>query len=93
MFSRGEGVNLKPLKRIKLPHSLGQFYSAVTNFIGFDMFSGDEWKLMGLAAYGEPKYKDFFSQRVLSANGNGDFHSEHSHARSPHREHYQFPAD
>jgi len=74
LFSQGEDIRLKVLKRIKLPHSLGQFYSAVTNFIGFDMFAGDEWKLMGLAAYGKPVYKDFFAQKVLSTNGNGDFH-------------------
>jgi carbamoyltransferase len=91
MFSRGEGVNLKPLKRIKLPHSLGQFYSAVTNFIGFDMFAGDEWKLMGLAAYGKPVYKDFFSRRVLSANGNGDFHLNIRTLDHHLAKRYQFP--
>jgi carbamoyltransferase len=91
MFSHGEDVNLRPLKRIKLPHSLGQFYSAVTNFIGFDMFAGDEWKLMGLAAYGEPVYKDFFSRRVLSANGNGDFHLNIRTLDHHLAKHYQFP--
>jgi carbamoyltransferase len=91
MFSRGDGVSLKPLKRIKLPHSLGQFYSAVTNFIGFDMFAGDEWKLMGLAAYGNPVYKDFFARRVLSANGNGDFHLNIRTLDHHLAKHYQFP--
>ncbi len=74
LFSQGEGNRLRVLKRIKLPHSLGQFYSAVTNYIGFDMFSGDEWKVMGLAAYGKPDYYDFFAERVLTTNGNKDFH-------------------
>ncbi|PYP86056.1 MAG: carbamoyltransferase [Blastocatellia bacterium AA13] len=74
MWSRGEGTRVRPLKRIKLPHSLGQFYSAVTNFLGFDMFGGDEWKVMGLAAYGRPVYSDFLSRRVLSLNGSHDFH-------------------
>jgi carbamoyltransferase len=74
MFSVGEGRRVRPVKRIKLPHSLGQFYSAVTNFLGFDMFAGDEWKVMGLAAYGEPEFYDFFARRVLSTNGNHDFH-------------------
>jgi carbamoyltransferase len=74
MFSKGNGREVRPLKRVKLPHSLGQFYSAVTNFLGFDMFGGDEWKVMGLAAYGEPEYYDFFSRRVLTTNGNSDFH-------------------
>lgn len=74
MFAHGRGTQIRPLKRIKLPHSLGQFYSAVTNFLGFDMFAGDEWKVMGLAAYGEPRYYDFFAERVLSINGDHDFH-------------------
>ena len=73
LFSRGEDRRIQPLKRIKLPHSLGQFYSAVTNYLGFDMFEGDEWKVMGLAAYGKPEYYDFFAKRVISINGNHDF--------------------
>lgn len=73
LFSRGEDRTIRPLKRIKLPHSLGQFYSAVTNYLGFDMFEGDEWKVMGLAAYGKPEYYDFFAKRVLSVNGHHDF--------------------
>jgi carbamoyltransferase len=74
LFSLGEGTRIKSLRRIKLPHSLGQFYSAVTNFLGFDMFAGDEWKVMGLAAYGQPAYYDFFATRVLRVNGKRDFH-------------------
>ncbi len=73
LFSRGDDKTIRTLKRIKLPHSLGQFYSAVTNYLGFDMFEGDEWKVMGLAAYGKPEYYDFFAKRVLSVNGNHDF--------------------
>jgi carbamoyltransferase len=73
LFSLGVGTKITPLKRIKLPHSLGQFYSAVTNFLGFDMFAGDEWKVMGLAAYGEPEYYEFFAKNVLSVNGHHDF--------------------
>ncbi|HEY2963247.1 MAG TPA: carbamoyltransferase C-terminal domain-containing protein [Pyrinomonadaceae bacterium] len=73
LFCRGEDRNIHPFKRIKLPHSLGQFYSAVTNYLGFDMFEGDEWKVMGLAAYGKPEYYDFFAKRVLSVNGHHDF--------------------
>ncbi len=73
MFCRGKGNKIEVLKRIKLPHSLGQFYSAVTNYIGFDMFQGDEWKVMGLAAYGKPEFYDFFRDKVLTTNGRGDF--------------------
>jgi carbamoyltransferase len=73
LFAQGQGNHVTPLKRIKLPHSLGQFYSAVTNFLGFDMFQGDEWKVMGLAAYGKPEYYDFFAERVLSVTGPESF--------------------
>ncbi|MGI8567055.1 MAG: carbamoyltransferase family protein [Pyrinomonadaceae bacterium] len=90
MFSRGEDRNIKPLKRIKLPHSLGQFYSAVTNFLGFDMFGGDEWKVMGLAAYGEPEFYDFFARRVLTVNGNHDFHLNIRVLDHHLAKHYQF---
>jgi carbamoyltransferase len=91
LFSKGRGNKIEVLKRIKLPHSLGQFYSAVTNFIGFDMFAGDEWKVMGLAAYGTPKYYDFFRERVLTTNGNGDFHFNIKVLDHHLAKHYQFP--
>lgn len=90
LFTHGRGNKMEILKRIKLPHSLGQFYSAVTNYIGFDMFAGDEWKVMGLAAYGEPKYVDFFREKVLTTNGSGDFRF-HIDVLDHHlAKHYQF---
>ncbi|MCC6452745.1 MAG: carbamoyltransferase [Acidobacteria bacterium] len=91
LFCKGEGNKIKVLKRIKLPHSLGQFYSAVTNFIGFDMFAGDEWKVMGLAAYGEPKYYDFFREKVLTTNGDGSFRYNYKILDHHLAKHYQFP--
>ncbi|HEY8558960.1 MAG TPA: carbamoyltransferase C-terminal domain-containing protein [Pyrinomonadaceae bacterium] len=91
LFSHGKGNKLEVLKRIKLPHSLGQFYSAVTNYIGFDMFTGDEWKVMGLAAYGKPKFYDFFSQKVLTKNGSGDFHFNIKVLDHHLAKHYEFP--
>jgi carbamoyltransferase len=90
LFSQGEENRLKVLKRIKLPHSLGQFYSAVTNFIGFDMFGGDEWKVMGLAAYGKPEYYDFLKDKVLTTNGNNDFHLNIRILDHHLAKHYQF---
>ena len=90
LFTLGEGTRIKPLKRIKLPHSLGQFYSAVTNFLGFDMFGGDEWKVMGLAAYGEPEFYDFLSRRVLTTNGDHDFHLNIRVLDHHLAKHYQF---
>lgn len=74
LFAQGQDRTIKVLKRIKLPHSLGQFYSSVTNFLGFDMFGGDEWKVMGLAAYGKPEYYEFLAQKVLTTRGKDDFH-------------------
>ena len=91
LFCRGKQNRIEVLKRIKLPHSLGQFYSAVTNYIGFDMFAGDEWKVMGLAAYGKPKYYDFFRERVLTTNGSGDFHLNYEVLDHHLAKHYQFP--
>ena len=91
LFCRGRENEIKVLKRIKLPHSLGQFYSAVTNYIGFDMFAGDEWKVMGLAAYGEPKYVDFFREKVLTTNGSGDFRFNIKVLDHHLAKHYQFP--
>jgi len=90
LFSRGNGNKIEVLKRIKLPHSLGQFYSAVTNYIGFDMFAGDEWKVMGLAAYGKPKHVDFFREKVLTTNGNGDFRLDIKVLDHHLAKHYQF---
>ena len=73
LLATGGDRGLRALSRVKLPHSLGQFFSAVTNFLGFDMFAGDEWKVMGLAAYGEPRFTEFFSERVLRSTGGGRF--------------------
>jgi carbamoyltransferase len=70
------GIGNKKIRNIadvKLPHSLGQFYSAVTNYLGFNMFEGDEWKVMGLAAYGKPVYYEFLRDNVLTMHGDRDF--------------------
>lgn len=91
LFCHGKGNKIKVLKRIKLPHSLGQFYSAVTNYIGFDMFAGDEWKVMGLAAYGKPKHVDFFREKVLTTNGSGDFRFNIKVLDHHLAKHYEFP--
>ena len=55
MWGRGEGSRIDVKGSIHAPHSLGLFYLAVTQFLGFPRF-GDEGKLMGLAAYGEPRH-------------------------------------
>ncbi len=73
LFAHGQGNKIKVLRRIKLPNSLGQFYSAVTNFLGFDMFAGDEYKVMGMAGWGKPTTADFLRQEVLRCDAPGDF--------------------
>lgn len=93
LFSKGEANKIKVLKRIKLPHSLGQFYSAVTNYLGFNMYSGDEWKVMGLAAYGKPEYYDFFAKRVLTTDGKGGFHYNIKVLDHHLALHYEFPEE
>ena len=68
----GDGKDLKPLWQIDFPHSLGLLYSAFTYFCGFKVNSG-EYKLMGLAPYGEPKYKDIIWENLLDVKEDGTF--------------------
>ena len=60
------------LKRITFPHSLGLLYSAFTYFTGFKVNSG-EYKLMGLAPYGEPKYRDIIMKELIDVKEDGSF--------------------
>ena len=71
MTAVGMGGEIRARDRIRLPHSLGQFYSAATAFLGFDMVEGEEWKVMGLAAYGQPRYDEFLRKRVLTLGDRG----------------------
>jgi carbamoyltransferase len=73
LFAHGRGRKIEVLRRIKLPHSLGQFYSAVTNFLGFDMFAGDEYKVMGMAGWGEPAFYETLAREVLVRDAPGSF--------------------
>ena len=57
--------------RSRFPHSLGMYYTAVSQYLGFRKF-GDEYKVMGLAAYGEPAYLDEF-RRIVRTNGGVGF--------------------
>ena len=63
MFARCEGNDISILDRVHVPHSLGFFYTALCQFIGFDKF-GEEYKVMGLAAYGQPKHLDLMRELV-----------------------------
>jgi carbamoyltransferase len=68
----GDGKELKPLWEIDFPHSLGLLYSAFTYFTGFKVNSG-EYKLMGLAPYGEPKYVDVILDNLIDLKEDGTF--------------------
>jgi len=69
---QGDGKDLTPLWEIDFPHSLGLLYSAFTYFTGFRVNSG-EYKLMGLAPYGEPKYADLILEKIIDLKEDGTF--------------------
>ncbi len=70
--SFGSGNKLQVHKEIHFPHSLGLLYSAFTYYTGFKVNSG-EYKLMGLAPYGEPKYVDLINDHFLDVKEDGSF--------------------
>jgi carbamoyltransferase len=67
MWALGEGSQMRHLGEVTFPHSLGIYYTALTQYIGFWKF-GDEFKVMGLAAYGQPEFLDEF-RRIVHADG------------------------
>lgn len=71
-YGIGEGNNLELQADIKFPHSLGLLYSAFTYYTGFRVNSG-EYKVMGLAPYGTPKYKDLIYNNLIDVKDDGSF--------------------
>ncbi len=67
-----EQNSIKPIKEIRFPHSLGLLYSSFTYYLGFEVNSG-EYKMMGLAPYGEPGYKDLIFQHLIDVKEDGSF--------------------
>ncbi len=70
---KGSGATIEPIKEMRYPHSLGLFYSAMTYFAGFKVNSG-EYKLMGLAPYGEPVYYELLKDNVIDVKEDGSIH-------------------
>jgi len=70
--SLGKNNKISILKEIHFPHSLGLLYSAFTYFLGFKVNSG-EYKVMGLAPYGEPKFKDIILEKLIDVKEDGSF--------------------
>ena len=74
----GKNNNLNIIKEMHFPHSLGLLYSAFTYYTGFKVNSG-EYKLMGLAPYGEPKYKDLIKEKLIDLKEDGTFRLDMSY--------------
>ncbi|MFZ1280787.1 MAG: carbamoyltransferase N-terminal domain-containing protein, partial [Ignavibacteriaceae bacterium] len=71
-YGIGDGNDIQLLADIKFPHSLGLLYSALTYYTGFKVNSG-EYKVMGLAPYGEPKYKQLIYDYLIDVKDDGSF--------------------
>jgi len=74
----GNGVKLKVIKEIHFPHSLGLLYSAFTFYLGFKVNSG-EYKVMGLAPYGKPKYVDLIKKNLIRVAADGSYQIDMSY--------------
>ena len=74
----GKGSDLKVVKEIHFPHSLGLLYSAFTYYTGFKVNSG-EYKVMGLAPYGEPRYADVIREKLITVAEDGSFQLDMSY--------------
>lgn len=77
-IGQGQSNQLKLLREIRFPHSLGLLYSAFTYYTGFRVNSG-EYKLMGLAPYGEPKYKDLILAHLIDLKPDGSMRMDMSY--------------
>jgi carbamoyltransferase len=77
-IGHGEGGRIRLLEELRFPHSLGLLYSAFTYFCGFRVNSG-EYKLMGLAPYGEPTYAELIRERLIDLKDDGSFRMDLSY--------------
>ena len=77
-YGYGRGNKIRLTHELRFPHSLGLLYSAFTYFCGFKVNSG-EYKLMGLAPYGQPKYADLIRERLIDLKADGSFRMDMSY--------------
>ncbi len=77
-IGRGRGNRIDILQELRFPHSLGLLYSAFTYFCGFKVNSG-EYKLMGLAPYGEPRFKNAILEKLIDLKEDGSFRMDMSY--------------
>ena len=74
----GQGRDLKIIKELKFPHSLGLLYSAFTYYTGFKVNSG-EYKIMGLAPYGQPRFANLIKEKLVNIAEDGSFQLDMSY--------------
>ena len=67
-FGRGNGNGLDILETVEFPHSLGLLYSTITGYLGFEVNEG-EYKVMGLAPYGQPRHADMIRKLIINESG------------------------
>src|SRR5439155_23632011 len=77
-LGRGAGSRIELSHEVRFPHSLGLLYSAFTYYTGFKVNSG-EYKVMGLAPYGEPRFKDVILREVMDLKPDGSFRLDMSY--------------
>ena len=82
----GSGKALKVLKEMHFPHSIGLLYSAFTYYLGFKVNSG-EYKVMGLAPYGEPRHVQRILDEIVDLKPDGSFRLDQRVFRLLHRSH------
>jgi carbamoyltransferase len=77
-LAQGSGSRIEMLREIRFPHSLGLLYSAFTYYLGFRVNSG-EYKVMGLAPYGSPRYRDIILGKLIDLKDDGSFRLDMSY--------------
>jgi len=77
-IAKGQGNKMRILREIRFPHSLGLLYTAFTYYCGFKVNSG-EYKLMGLAPYGEPEYADLIFDHLIDLKEDGSYRLDMSY--------------
>lgn len=77
-FGMGRGHRIELTHQLRFPHSLGLLYSALTYYTGFKVNSG-EYKVMGLAPFGEPRYVDLFYRHLIDLKDDGSFRMDMSY--------------
>jgi len=77
-IGHGKDNEIELIRELRFPHSLGLLYSAITYYCGFRVNSG-EYKLMGLAPYGEPRFADQIREHLLDLKDDGSFHMDMSY--------------